>query len=201
MGLQTPGVYSIPCEYGQVYIGQTGSSIETRIKENHQHIWLGQPDKLAVAKHRFNHNHLIKFQDTWILSTVPGYTDRLIRVDGLSLEWVMKTSLLPPYRQQTAPSIMVTSLGPFYWPYPYPPYPRRNGGSIPQHCSMVGYPAENSSLLGPDRFPHSFSLYHHSFFTFPPPHFTSISLFLSFYFLLLFSNPFSFFFPLFFVSC
>jgi hypothetical protein len=23
-GLKTPGVYNIPCEYGQVYIGQTG---------------------------------------------------------------------------------------------------------------------------------------------------------------------------------
>jgi len=73
LGLRTPGVYSISCEYSQVYIEQTGSSIETRIKEYHQHIWLGQPDKLAVAIHRFNHSHLIKFKETWI-STVPGYT-------------------------------------------------------------------------------------------------------------------------------
>jgi hypothetical protein len=29
--LGTPGVYSIPCECGQVYIGQSGRSIETRI--------------------------------------------------------------------------------------------------------------------------------------------------------------------------
>jgi predicted GIY-YIG superfamily endonuclease len=38
LGLMTAGVYSIPCEYGQVYIGQTGSSIEARIKEHHQYI-------------------------------------------------------------------------------------------------------------------------------------------------------------------
>jgi hypothetical protein len=96
LGLRTPGVYSIPCEYGQVYIRETGSSIEAAIKEHHQHIWLGQPDKLVVTKHRFNNNHLIKFQDTWIFSTVPGYTDRLISEDGLTLERVTETSLLIP---------------------------------------------------------------------------------------------------------
>jgi hypothetical protein len=29
LGLRNPSVYSIPCECGQVYIGQTGRSIET----------------------------------------------------------------------------------------------------------------------------------------------------------------------------
>jgi len=35
LGLGTTGVYSINCECGQVYIGQTGRSIQTRIKEQH----------------------------------------------------------------------------------------------------------------------------------------------------------------------
>jgi hypothetical protein len=35
LGLKTPGVYSILCECGQVYIGQTGRSIDTTIKEHH----------------------------------------------------------------------------------------------------------------------------------------------------------------------
>jgi hypothetical protein len=56
---------------------------ETRMKEQHRHIWLGHPDKSAVAEHRFNHNHLIKFQDTRILSTVPGYMD----LSGWWLSW------------------------------------------------------------------------------------------------------------------
>jgi hypothetical protein len=60
-------------------MGQTDQSIETRIKEHHQPIWLGHPDKLAVAEHRVNHVQLIKFQDTQILSTKFGYMDRLIR--------------------------------------------------------------------------------------------------------------------------
>jgi hypothetical protein len=48
-------------------------------QENNRHVQLGQPNISAVAGHRFNHNHVIKFQDTWILCTVPGSTDRLIK--------------------------------------------------------------------------------------------------------------------------
>jgi hypothetical protein len=33
LGLKTPRVYSIHCECGHVYIRQTGSSIDTRLKE------------------------------------------------------------------------------------------------------------------------------------------------------------------------
>ena len=49
LGLRTPGVYSIPCECGEVYIGQSGRSIQLRIKEHNRHIRLAQPDKSAVA--------------------------------------------------------------------------------------------------------------------------------------------------------
>jgi hypothetical protein len=93
-----------------VHIGQTGQSIETRIKEHHWHIWLGHPDKSAVAEHRFNHDHLIKFQDTSILSTKSSYKDQLIREvivldlhpnnmnreDGLTLSGSRRVSRWPP---------------------------------------------------------------------------------------------------------
>jgi hypothetical protein len=79
LGVRMPAVYSIPCESSQVYIGQTCRSIDTRIKEYHRHIRLGHLDKLVVAEHVFHYNHAIKSQDTWILLTVPGFMDRLIR--------------------------------------------------------------------------------------------------------------------------
>jgi hypothetical protein len=72
VGLQTPGVDSVPCECGIVYIGQTGRSIEIRIKEHQRNIPLLQLDKSALAEHGFNHNHKILIQDVEILSTESG---------------------------------------------------------------------------------------------------------------------------------
>jgi hypothetical protein len=34
LGKMAPVVYSIPCECGQVYIGQTALSVDTRFKEH-----------------------------------------------------------------------------------------------------------------------------------------------------------------------
>ncbi|XP_033606939.1 uncharacterized protein LOC117282232 [Cryptotermes secundus] len=79
LGLRTPGVYRIPCKCGKVYIGQTGCSIDTRLKDHQWHIRLEDPDKSAVAGHSINMGHHIQFQNTSILATKIRYMGRFIR--------------------------------------------------------------------------------------------------------------------------
>jgi hypothetical protein len=64
VGLRTPGIYSIPCECGKVYIGQSGRSIQIRIKEHERHIRLAQTEKSAITEYSINQDHSIKLHDT-----------------------------------------------------------------------------------------------------------------------------------------
>jgi hypothetical protein len=74
-----PGVYSILCECGKVYIGQTGHSVETRVKEHHRHIRLYHPEKSAVAEHSISLGLRIQLQNTSILASKSRRMDRVIR--------------------------------------------------------------------------------------------------------------------------
>ena len=82
--LKTPGIYKIPCECGKVYIGQSGRSVQLRIKEHGRYIRLAQPDKSAVAEHSFNEDHTIRVQETKLLAVKTDYMDRAFKKNALN---------------------------------------------------------------------------------------------------------------------
>jgi hypothetical protein len=62
-----------------VYIGQTGGSIETRVKEHKRHVRLAHPEKSAVAEHSINLGHCMQLHNTSIVAKKSRYMDRIIR--------------------------------------------------------------------------------------------------------------------------
>jgi hypothetical protein len=76
---KVPGVYEIKCNCGKVYIGQTGRTIETRIKEHQLHCNRGNIEKSAVAEHLNMCKEPILFQETQVLHKTNEYYDRIIK--------------------------------------------------------------------------------------------------------------------------
>ena len=77
--LHSAGIYRVPCECGQVYIGQTGRLVATRLAEHKRNLRLVQSDKSAIAEHAINTLHNVKFEDTCILVRDKRLSSRLIR--------------------------------------------------------------------------------------------------------------------------
>ena len=62
---------------GKVYVGQSGRTIQHRIKEHGRHIRLMHPEKSALAEHSISYDHQINLQNAKLLSSKTGYMDRL----------------------------------------------------------------------------------------------------------------------------
>lgn len=74
--LETPGIYSIPCSCGKVYIGETGRHIKTRLKEHISHTKHSNTGKSAIAEHSYDTGHVINFEETKKLATVGNFWPR-----------------------------------------------------------------------------------------------------------------------------
>jgi hypothetical protein len=62
-----------------VFIGQTGCSVDTRLKGHQRHIRLEHSDKSAVAEHSVDLGHRIQFHNTSIFATKTRYIDHIVR--------------------------------------------------------------------------------------------------------------------------
>jgi hypothetical protein len=78
LGLRTAGIYRISYECGKFYVGQTGRTIEARLKEHRRHVRLNQPEMSAVAEYSLTTYHRIDFDGASKLGTATRYMDRLL---------------------------------------------------------------------------------------------------------------------------
>ena len=77
---QCGGVYHISYSCGDVYIGTTKRSVNTRIKEHERHRRLRDTEWPAVAQHIvMNPKHKIAFDDTKLICNTQYYYPRLHR--------------------------------------------------------------------------------------------------------------------------
>lgn len=56
-------VHSIPCECGRKYIGETGRPLAVRVREHKQNLRLGYLEKSKLAKHAFEEDHKIDWDN------------------------------------------------------------------------------------------------------------------------------------------
>ncbi|KAJ8937075.1 hypothetical protein NQ318_009845 [Aromia moschata] len=78
--LLTKGVYELKYICGKSYIGQTGRSIQCRIKEHQRHTRLGNIDKSAIAEYvHTNENHKIDYENIRVLDKTTRFYPRIIR--------------------------------------------------------------------------------------------------------------------------
>ena len=73
------GVYSIPCSCSKPYIGETGRSIVTRLKEHEADLRHDRHKKFTLAEHAHLTQHHICLENAKVISREDNLTKRKIR--------------------------------------------------------------------------------------------------------------------------
>ena len=72
-------VYRIPCECCQVYIGETGRSMQDRIKEHDRDIRFARTETSAVSEHAHNTGHKPLWNEVKFIDRDPHYYTRRVK--------------------------------------------------------------------------------------------------------------------------
>lgn len=79
------GVYEIPFSCGMSYMGQIGRSFKTHLKEHMDDTYHNWIIIFVIVKHSHNTKHLICFNKSKILTSVPLHSNRVIK-EALEIE-------------------------------------------------------------------------------------------------------------------
>ena len=72
-------VYEVPCsECNKVYVGQTGNSLDTRLKQHQAACRLFQTDKSALAQHAIEADHRIGWSNAKVVTNETRWRQRLL---------------------------------------------------------------------------------------------------------------------------
>ena len=72
-------VYKIPCECGKVYIGETGRTMQNRIKEHDRGIRLARTQTSAVSEHANETGHLPIWKEVKFIDRYPHWYTRRVK--------------------------------------------------------------------------------------------------------------------------
>ena len=73
------GVYSIPCSYNKAYIGETGRSLETRMKEHMADLRHDRHKRSALAEHAHLTQHHICLENAKVIAKEDNLIKHKIR--------------------------------------------------------------------------------------------------------------------------
>jgi hypothetical protein len=65
-------IYSIPCECGRSYIGETGRPLAMRFREHRHDLQQGLLEKLKSAQRAYEEGHTVGWDEFWKLKVTGG---------------------------------------------------------------------------------------------------------------------------------
>lgn len=69
-------IYQIPCECGEVYIGETKRPLDIRVKEHKTHTERGETSRSGIAEHSWSKEHRVRWSEASVVHTESHWKKR-----------------------------------------------------------------------------------------------------------------------------